>query len=192
MQRCRGWMSGLLGLCAVQAQAVPVGAPGDCTDLSAVAPFTQFRFDTFQSIFDALQNPKDPNSGLCSSCHPGSIGAGGLGLGAGFSYGNAGHSARTTGLGHQQPVFPKGELRHPRSRRTHAAGRADLDHAATPDPGLDQRRCAVVPTRLRRPLSACAASLLIGLVATSNCACRWRATSHLHPVRSRSRSRPSA
>lgn len=88
MRQYRGWLGGLLSLCAVPVLAVPAGAPGDCTDLSAVAPFTQFRFDTFQSIFDTLQNPKDPASGLCTSCHPDSIGAGGLGLGAGFSYGN--------------------------------------------------------------------------------------------------------
>ncbi|MFO1494358.1 MAG: hypothetical protein U1F26_06845 [Lysobacterales bacterium] len=87
MRRLTGWTLAA-ALTALPAFAAPLGGPSSCTDLSAVAPFTQFRFDTFQSIFDALQNPKDPNSGLCTSCHPGSIGAGGLGLGAGFSYGN--------------------------------------------------------------------------------------------------------
>ena len=76
MRRLTGWTLAA-ALTALPAFAAPLGGPSSCTDLSAVAPFTQFRFDTFQSIFDALQNPKDPNSGLCTSCHPGSIGAGG-------------------------------------------------------------------------------------------------------------------
>lgn len=68
--------------------AAIAGGPSGCSDISQIAPFTQFRFDQFQSIFDTLTNPEDAESQLCSSCHPGSLGAGNLGLGAGFSYAN--------------------------------------------------------------------------------------------------------
>lgn len=64
------------------------GSASGCSDISAIAPFTQFRYSQFQSIFDSLTDPKNPSSQLCSSCHPGSLGAGGLGLGDGFSYAN--------------------------------------------------------------------------------------------------------
>lgn len=73
----------LLGGAVAQA-----GSASGCSDISSVAPFTQFRFSQFQAIFDTLTDPKDPESGLCTSCHPGNLGAGGLGLGAGFSYAN--------------------------------------------------------------------------------------------------------
>lgn len=53
------------------------GPPADCEDLSAIAPFSQFRYEQFQNIFNTA----------CTSCHPGSVGAGNLGLGDGFSYG---------------------------------------------------------------------------------------------------------
>lgn len=75
--------------------SLPIGAveagvplPGGCADISTIAPFTQFRFEHFQAIFDTLTNPKEPDSQLCSRCHPGDFGAGGLGLGAGSSYDN--------------------------------------------------------------------------------------------------------
>lgn len=70
------------------APAVHAGGATGCSDITSVAPFTQFRYTQFQSIFDTLTDPKDPNSGLCTSCHPGNLGAGGLGLGEGFSYAN--------------------------------------------------------------------------------------------------------
>lgn len=54
------------------------GPPAECQDLTAVAPFTQFRYEQFQAIFDTA----------CGSCHPGNVGAGNLGLGAAFSFGN--------------------------------------------------------------------------------------------------------
>lgn len=76
-----------LVLVAGDASAWTRGGPGDCQDLSAVAPFTQFRYEAqMQTIWDTLQDPKDPSSS-CTGCHPGNFGAGGLGLGAGFSYG---------------------------------------------------------------------------------------------------------
>lgn len=78
----------LLAAAALPVTAATLGTPGECDDLSGIAAFTQFRYTQFQSIFDALQNPKDPLSGLCSSCHPGEVGAGGLGLGDGVSYAN--------------------------------------------------------------------------------------------------------
>ena len=53
------------------------GPPAECDDLSAIAPFTQFRYEQFQNIFNTS----------CTSCHPGNVGAGNLGLGDGFSYG---------------------------------------------------------------------------------------------------------
>ena len=60
------------------------GGPDQCTDLSAVAPFTQIRYEQIQNVFST-------DSGgtlLCLGCHPGNIGAGNLGLASEFSYGN--------------------------------------------------------------------------------------------------------
>lgn len=54
------------------------GPPAECSDLSSIAPFTQFRYGQFQAIFETT----------CTGCHPGNVGAGNLGLGDGFSYGN--------------------------------------------------------------------------------------------------------
>jgi hypothetical protein len=76
----------LLLTVGTRAFTLPLGSPGGCDDLSAVPAFTQFRYEQIQNIFDTLTDPKDPDSGLCTSCHAGSTGAGGLGLGAGFSY----------------------------------------------------------------------------------------------------------
>ncbi|GMU43316.1 MAG: hypothetical protein IT479_07565 [Xanthomonadales bacterium] len=74
-----------LALWMLTTYAFAGGASG-CTDIGSVAPFTQFRYTQFQAIFDTLTDPEDPESGLCTRCHPGDLGAGGLGLGAGFSY----------------------------------------------------------------------------------------------------------
>ena len=52
------------------------GPPADCDNLSAIEPFTQFRYDQFQAIFNTT----------CTGCHPGNSGAGNMGLGNGFSY----------------------------------------------------------------------------------------------------------
>jgi hypothetical protein len=71
-----------------RAFTLPAGTPASCDDLSGVTPFTQFRYGQIQGIFDTLSDPKDPDSGLCTSCHAGSTGAGNLGLGEGFSYAN--------------------------------------------------------------------------------------------------------
>ncbi len=62
--------------------------PTGCTDVTAISPFTQFRYDQIQSFFDVLIDPKDPMSSQCTRCHEGEIGAAGLGLSAGTSYGN--------------------------------------------------------------------------------------------------------
>lgn len=67
--------------------ATPLGGPSECDDVSAISAFTQFRYEQFQGIFETLVVPKDPFS-ACTSCHPNSSGAGTLGLGDGFSYGN--------------------------------------------------------------------------------------------------------
>lgn len=75
-------------LISLPATAVTAGTPSGCADISTIAPFTQFRFDQFQSIFDRLTDPKNPDSQLCTSCHPGETGPAGLGLGEGFSYAN--------------------------------------------------------------------------------------------------------
>lgn len=75
-------------LMLVIGNPVSAGTPDGCSDLSAVAPFTQFRYTQFQGIFDTLTDPKNQFSQLCTSCHPGSVGAGQLGLGDGFSYDN--------------------------------------------------------------------------------------------------------
>ena len=87
LPRARAALTAALFALLVPPAAI-AGGPSGCSDISAIAPFTQFRFDQFQSIFDTLTNPKDPDSQLCSSCHPADLGAGGLGLGAGFSYDN--------------------------------------------------------------------------------------------------------
>jgi hypothetical protein len=85
--RAAALLSGaLLLLVGSRAFTQSLGGPDGCDDLAAVPPFTQFRYEQIQNLFDTLTDPEDPNSGLCTSCHPGSIGAGGLGLGAGFSY----------------------------------------------------------------------------------------------------------
>lgn len=78
----------LAGATLTGATAAAAPPPSGCDDISSVAPFTQFRYEQFQAIFEALVNPKDPESHLCTSCHPGSVGAGGMGLGSGFSYDN--------------------------------------------------------------------------------------------------------
>ena len=65
-----------------QAQIVPEG----CADLSSIVPFTQFRYDQFQAIYDTV-DPKSGNT-LCTTCHPGNVGSAALGLGDGFSYNN--------------------------------------------------------------------------------------------------------
>lgn len=71
------------------ALAFSRGGPSGCADISAVAPFTQFNYEKqFQAIWNSLSDPKDPSSGLCTSCHPGETGAANLGLGEGFSYAN--------------------------------------------------------------------------------------------------------
>jgi len=76
-----------LGLGSADASAL--GGPSECTDISSVQPFTQFNYEKqFQAIWDTVVDPKDPEAGLCTSCHPSNIGAGGLGLGAGFSHQN--------------------------------------------------------------------------------------------------------
>ena len=75
-------------LMSITVTAVNAGTPSGCADISTIAPFTQFRFDQFQAIFDTLTDPKNPNSQLCTSCHPGESGPAGLGLGQGFSYAN--------------------------------------------------------------------------------------------------------
>jgi hypothetical protein len=83
---------GLTSLAAIlmlgAAAPVQAGGPSGCDDISAIAPFTQFRYTQIQTIFDTLTDPKNPFSQLCSSCHPGNIGSGSLGLGDGFSYAN--------------------------------------------------------------------------------------------------------
>lgn len=69
--------------------AAPHGGPSGCANISAIAPFTQFNYEMqFQAIWQTLTDPKDPSSGLCTSCHPSETGAANLGLGEGFSYGN--------------------------------------------------------------------------------------------------------
>lgn len=65
-------------LLAAGGVAAGGGPPDQCSDLTSIAPFTQFRYGQFQSIFEAT----------CTGCHPGNVGAGNLGLGDGFSYGN--------------------------------------------------------------------------------------------------------
>ena len=75
-------------LTSLPMTAVNAGTPSGCADISTIAPFTQFRFDQFQAIFDRLTDPKNPDSQLCTSCHPGETGPAGLGLGQGFSYAN--------------------------------------------------------------------------------------------------------
>jgi hypothetical protein len=99
-------LSGALLLVAgSRAFTLPVGTPSGCDDLSAVTAFTQFRYEQIQNIFDTLSDPKDPDSGLCTSCHSGSTGAGGLGLGDGFSYGTLVNvpSAQSTTILRVQP-----------------------------------------------------------------------------------------
>lgn len=78
----------VLAIALLAPVAAVAGVPSGCADISAIAPFTQFRFEQFQSIFDRLNDPKDPNSQLCTSCHPGETGPAGLGLGDGWSYSN--------------------------------------------------------------------------------------------------------
>lgn len=73
----RNLCTGLLLAVAAGAHAGN-GPPAECSDLSSVAPFTQFRYTQFQTIFDTS----------CGNCHPGNTGAGNLGLGDGFSYAN--------------------------------------------------------------------------------------------------------
>lgn len=76
-------------LSALPVSVASAGGPSGCQDLSSIAPFTQFNYEAqFQAIWDTLTDPKDPDSGLCTRCHPGNLGAGALGLGAGFSYVN--------------------------------------------------------------------------------------------------------
>lgn len=65
-------------LLAAAGVAAGDGPPDQCSDLTSIAPFTQFRYGQIQSIFEAT----------CTGCHPGSVGAGNLGLGANASYGN--------------------------------------------------------------------------------------------------------
>ncbi len=84
--------SALTGIAALlifgAAAPAQAGAPSGCDDISAIAPFTQFRYTQIQTIFDTLTDPNNPFSQLCSNCHPGNVGAAGLGLGDGFSYAN--------------------------------------------------------------------------------------------------------
>ncbi len=70
-------LSLLLSMTCTQVNAGD-GPPDQCSDLSAIAPFSQFRYDQFQAIF---------NTG-CTGCHPGSVGAANLGLGTQSSYDN--------------------------------------------------------------------------------------------------------
>lgn len=79
-----------IGLLAATASfAAPNGGPSGCANISAIAPFTQFNYEIqLQGIWQALTDPKDPSSGLCTSCHPSETGAANLGLGDPFSYGN--------------------------------------------------------------------------------------------------------
>jgi hypothetical protein len=65
-------------LLAAAGVAAGDGPPDQCTDLSSVAPRTDVRYELIQSIFNTS----------CTGCHPGSVGAGNLGLGANASYGN--------------------------------------------------------------------------------------------------------
>jgi hypothetical protein len=79
------------GLLAIAAPAAHAGLnPTDCTDVSGIAPFTQFRYGQIQAIFDVLVvvNPEDPLVAQCTRCHEGGIGAAGLGLSADVSYEN--------------------------------------------------------------------------------------------------------
>jgi len=73
-------LAGLTGAGADAGNSPPSG----CSDLSSVAPFTQIRYEQIQNIFST-------DSGgtlLCLGCHPGSVGAGNLGLAPESSYGN--------------------------------------------------------------------------------------------------------
>lgn len=78
----------ILAMVLAAPAAAIAGVPIGCADISSVPPFTQFRYEQIQAIFDRLTIPKDPNSQLCTSCHPGSTGPAGLGLGDGSSYAN--------------------------------------------------------------------------------------------------------
>ena len=77
----------LLSLGAFPALAGSGPSTG-CADISSIAPFTQFSFNDFQTIFETLADPKNPDSQVCTSCHQGQSGPAQLGLGAGFSYDN--------------------------------------------------------------------------------------------------------
>jgi hypothetical protein len=69
--------------------AAPLGGPSGCSSLASIAPFTEFNYEMqLQGLWGLLLDPKDPDSGLCTSCHPGQSGAAALGLGDGFSYAN--------------------------------------------------------------------------------------------------------
>jgi hypothetical protein len=76
-----------LAACCASTSAMAGGGASGCSDFSAIAPFTQIRYTQIQAIFDA-PDPQNPEQALCTSCHPGSSGPAGLGLGDGFSYEN--------------------------------------------------------------------------------------------------------
>lgn len=103
---------GLALLVLMQVPNVSAGGPGGCADISQVPESTQFQFSQFQAIFDTLTDPKDPDSQLCTRCHPGDSGAGGLGLGEGFSYASlvGVESAQLPGLLRVSPGNPLASL----------------------------------------------------------------------------------
>jgi len=78
----------LLGLLCAAPAFAGSGPSTGCADISSIAPFTQFRFGDLQNIIDALADPKNPDSQVCTSCHQGQSGPAQMGLGAGFSYDN--------------------------------------------------------------------------------------------------------
>lgn len=106
----------LVLVCAVLIPSGLVSAgtpPSGCADISGVAPFTQIRYTQLQSIFDVLV--MQPNGNLeaqCTSCHRGSSGPAGLGLGAGFSYANLVGipSGQVSGILRVDPGNPIGSL----------------------------------------------------------------------------------
>ncbi len=79
----------IIGLSLLASSTAMAGLnPTGCSDVTGISPFTQFRYDQIQSFFDVLIDPKDPLSSQCTRCHEGEIGAAGMGLSAGTSYGN--------------------------------------------------------------------------------------------------------
>ena len=148
-------MRAALPLLLALAPAVHAGGPSGCSDISQIAPFTQFRYTQFQAIFDNLTNPKDPDSGLCTSCHPGNAGPGNLGLGEGFSYGNlvGVESPQQAGLLRVQPGSPLASLLFQKVACSQPAVGGPMPPTPLPTLTLTQQALIFDWIRLGAPLS---------------------------------------